>query len=224
MSNKEHIFIIILKDKIQIFEKISGKSAELFKIKGEDYVDIVENDSASVKMALAEIKTSIIKHYKITEAGLSSFSFTVIYEKFNIENMNVAAGIFSKCGRVDFVSIEMLMPMIVGKIKTNETGLVKSGETKWKIENGKDTTVLVLVESDDINCAEISTESIVSGIIAGIKSEDNEKKVKELECENAKLKLQIKAANEKIEKIDLSSARKYFLKRLPELHQKFKRV
>jgi len=118
-KNHEHVIIIILKDKIQLYEVKNNKHI-LLRIDAKDYVE-----GTNLRASLEKITGWLLEEYDIE---LSSFKFTIIYEKYNIEMMNIVSAMFLKSAGVDFISADTLMPLIANKIKPGETALIKFSE------------------------------------------------------------------------------------------------
>jgi len=77
---------------------------------------------------LEKIKEWLLAEYN---AELSLFKFTIIYEKCNMEIMNIVSAMFLKCARIDFVSSKMMNRMFLNKIKPAKSGECKSGANSF---------------------------------------------------------------------------------------------
>ncbi|HOD42413.1 MAG TPA: hypothetical protein PKL57_17830, partial [Candidatus Wallbacteria bacterium] len=190
MSTHEHIIIIVLKEKIQFYE-LNGGRPEILKDDKEDYLQ-----APSLPEAIAKIKDFLDSHYK--KDGWHCFKFTVIYEKYNIETVRLFATEFNGCARLDFISAETLITMNSGKIKPPETGVVKFGESLFRLEeaegddNGEGGRQLVPISACEGECGEITSNDIVLYAVSGGMGVVDTKKVKELENKNKELEKQLK--------------------------------
>ncbi len=211
MSTHEHIIIIVLKEKIQFYE-LKGGRPEILRNDKEDYLQV-----PSLSEAIAKIKDFLCCHYK--KDGWHCFKFTVIYEKYNIETVRLFAVEFENCARLDFISAETLITMNSGKIKPPETGVVKFGESLFRLEgtgggnNGEGGRQLLPLEAFDGKCGEITSKEIVLyAASGGAASVIDTKKMKELENKNKELEKQLKnneSENSKL-KAELSSLKSEF--------------
>jgi len=204
---KEHIFIIILKDKIQLYEVKNNKPA-LLRIDAKDYTE-----GPNLRIVLEKVIGWLLEEYDVE---LSLFKFTIIYEKYNIEMMNIVSAMFLKSAGVEFMSAETMIRMNANKIKPSESGLVKFGGSMFKFDGANDDSncecrQLVAIEKCDGDCKEISAEFIVSkALMGGGASAVDDKRFKEIECEVGKLREQLKTSDaEKLKLIiELTDAKK----------------
>ncbi len=162
---REHIIIIVLKDKIQLYEIKDGRPQIL-------YIDAKEYLHAPVlSEAVVKIKEILSKHYK--KDSWSCFKITVIYEKYNIETLKLFFTNFKECAKLDYISAETLIAMNQDKLTPSETGIVKFGESFFELEsiasrdNEDDRKQLVPIDSCDRGFGEVSSKDIALFTVSG---------------------------------------------------------
>ncbi len=198
--NHEHIIIIVLKDKIQLYEVKEGRP-QLFLIDKEEYLQ-----APTLREAVEKIKSVLARHYK--KDGWSHFKITVIYEKYNIETMRLFAVEFKECARLDFISAETLIEMNAGKIKPAETGVIKFGESLFKLEKaagdnkGEGGRMLLPIDAFDGAAGEITTKDIVLfAAPGGGPAVVDDKRFKEMERELKKRGEELKSEREQAKEL-----------------------
>jgi len=139
----EHIVIMVLKDKTQLYELKDGRP-QILPVDGKDYLRI-----PTLCETFEKIKKFLGNHYK--KDGWPFFKFTVIYEKFNMELVILFAAEFKDCARLDFIAAETLIEMNSGKIKLPEISVVKFGELLFKLNGSAGNDNGQIVPNDYLN-------------------------------------------------------------------------
>jgi len=121
---------MVLKDKIQLYELKNGLP-QMLRVDSKDYLRV-----QILREAVEKIKAFLANYYK--KDGWPLFKFMVIYKKYNITMVKLFATEFKDCARLDFIAVETFIKINSGKIKLPETGVVKFGESLFKLKKVQD--------------------------------------------------------------------------------------